>query len=199
MPEVAPVNTGAVRWPDPDSAHFAVREMQIKLHRWAGEDDFRRFGDLLNLVYDPAFLVHAWERVASNVGARTPGIDRATVALIETWVGVEAFLEHIRHALKSGAFEPVEVRQVMIPKASGKLRALGIPTVADRWSRPASKQYSNPSSKRTSCRVRTGSALTGVHMMRLPRFTICRPGPTSSTGSWRQTSRRASTRSITQP
>ncbi|WP_328876958.1 reverse transcriptase domain-containing protein [Streptomyces sp. NBC_00299] len=132
MPEEAPVNTGAVRWPGPDSAHFAVREMQIKLHRWAGEDDSRRFGDLFNLVYDPAFLVHAWERVATNTGARTPGIDRATVAMIETWIGVEAFLEHIRDVLKSGAFEPVEVRQVMIPKASGKLRALGIPTVADR-------------------------------------------------------------------
>ncbi len=132
MPEEAPVNTGAVRWPGPDSAHFAVREMQIKLHRWAGEDSSRRFGDLFNLVYDPAFLVHAWERVATNTGARTPGIDRATVALIETWIGVEAFLEHIRDALKSGGFEPVEVRQVMIPKASGKLRALGIPTVADR-------------------------------------------------------------------
>ncbi|MDJ0341028.1 reverse transcriptase domain-containing protein [Streptomyces sp. H10-C2] len=106
--------------------------MQIKLHRWAGEDSSRRFGDLFNLVYDPAFLVHAWERVATNTGARTPGTDGATVALIETWIGVEAFLEHIRDALKSGAFEPVEVRQVMIPKASGKLRALGIPTVADR-------------------------------------------------------------------
>jgi RNA-directed DNA polymerase len=41
-------------------------------------------------------------------------------------------LGRIRDALKSGAFAPVEVRQVMIPKASGKLRALGIPTVADR-------------------------------------------------------------------
>ncbi|MET8054667.1 hypothetical protein ABZU75_44555 [Streptosporangium sp. NPDC005286] len=106
--------------------------MQIKLHRWAGEDSSRRFGDLFNLVYDPAFLVHAWERVASNIGARTPGIDRATVAQIETWIGVEAFLGRIRDSLKSGEFEPVEARQMMIPKAGGKLRKLGIPTVADR-------------------------------------------------------------------
>ena len=131
MPDEAPVNTGAVRWPGPESAHCAVRGMQIKLHRWAGEDDSRRFGDLFNLVHDPAFRVHAWERVASNTGATTPGIDRATVAMIVTWIGVEAFSEHIRDALKTGAFEPVEVRQVMIPKANGKLRALGIPTVAD--------------------------------------------------------------------
>src|SRR3954469_18305389 len=78
------VNTGVMEWPDPDSAYFTVREMQIKLHRWAGEDASRRFGDLMNLVYDPAFLVHAWERVAGNKGARTAGIDRATVVWIET-------------------------------------------------------------------------------------------------------------------
>jgi RNA-directed DNA polymerase len=102
--------------------------MQIKLHRWAGEDSSRRFGDLFNLVCDPAFLVHAWERVSGNKGARTPGVDKATVAMIETWVGVEEFLGQIRDSLRSGEFGPVEVRQVMIPKASGKLRKLGIPT-----------------------------------------------------------------------
>ncbi len=132
MSEDALVNASAVQWPDEDSAHFAVRRMQIKLHQWAGEDSTRRFGDLFNLVYDPAFLMHAWERVSSNVGARTPGIDRATVAQIKTWIGVEVFLESIRDSLKSGVFRPVEVRQVMIPKAGGKLRKLGIPTVADR-------------------------------------------------------------------
>ena len=106
--------------------------MQIKLHRWASEDPARRFGDLFNLVYDPAFLVHAWERVSGNAGARTPGVDRATVAQIVSRVGVEVFLGHVRDLLKSGEFEPVEVRRVLIPKASGKLRKLGIPTVADR-------------------------------------------------------------------
>ena len=38
--------------------------------------------------------------------------------MIETWVGVEAFLDEIRESLKSGGFRPVEVRQVMIPKAN---------------------------------------------------------------------------------
>ena len=49
---------------------------------------------------------------------RTAGIDKATVAQIETWIGVEAFLGQIRDSLKSGEFRPVEVRQVMIPKAN---------------------------------------------------------------------------------
>jgi RNA-directed DNA polymerase len=132
MSEDAPVNTGAVQWPDPEWAHFTVRRMQTKLHRWAGEDPSRRFGDLFNLVYDPAFLVAAWERVSTNKGAKTPGVDKATAARIETWIGVEAFLDQIRDSLKSGEFRPVEVRQVKIPKSNGTLRRLGIPTIADR-------------------------------------------------------------------
>ncbi len=133
MSEDVPVNTGAVEWPSPDSAYFAVRRMQTKLHRWAGDDVSRRFGDLFNLVYDPAFLMHAWERVSTNKGSRTAGIDKTTTAMIETRVGVGVFLSQIRDSLKSGEFAPVEVRQVMIPKGdTGKFRKLGIPTVADR-------------------------------------------------------------------
>jgi RNA-directed DNA polymerase len=106
--------------------------MQAKLHRWATEDPGRRFGDLFNLVYDPAFLVTAWVRVSASKGAKTAGIDKATAAMIESRVGVAAFLGQIRDSLKTGEFRPVEVRRLMIPKANGKLRRLGIPTVADR-------------------------------------------------------------------
>jgi RNA-directed DNA polymerase len=78
MSEGALVNTSAVAWPDLWSAERSVRRMQTKLHRWAGEDLSRRFGDLFNLVYDPAFLMHAWERVSTNKGAKTAGIDKLT-------------------------------------------------------------------------------------------------------------------------
>jgi RNA-directed DNA polymerase len=133
MSEDAPVNAGAVSWPDPYSAALAVRSMQIKLHRWAGEDSSRRFGDLFNLVYDPAFLAHAWERVSANKGAKTAGVDKITAATVVKWIGAGAFLGQIRDSLKSGGYRPVEVRQVMIPKGTtGKYRKLGIPTIADR-------------------------------------------------------------------
>jgi RNA-directed DNA polymerase len=125
MFEDAPVNTGAVQWPDTDSAFWTVRRTQLKLHRWASEDHTRRFGDLFNLVYDPAFLMHAWERVSTNAGARTAGMDRVTVAQIVARGGVEVFLGQIRDLLKSGKYEPVQVRRVTIPKASGKLRSWG--------------------------------------------------------------------------
>jgi RNA-directed DNA polymerase len=92
MSQDAPVNTGAVDWPGLFPAEQTVARMQAKLHLWAARDPGRRFGDLFNLVYDPAFLRVAWERVATNKGAGTPGIDKATAGQIETWGGVEAFL-----------------------------------------------------------------------------------------------------------
>jgi RNA-directed DNA polymerase len=134
MSEDAPVNTGAVAWPDDFTASVMVRRMQAKLHRWAGEDPSRCFGDLFNLVYDPAFLVCALQRVAANAGAKTAGIDGVTVAQIKAREGGELeSLAQLRDSLKSGEYRPAEVRQVMIPKGkSGKFRKLGIPTVTDR-------------------------------------------------------------------
>src|SRR5215212_3727221 len=144
MVEDASVNTGAAEWPSDAGAFLAVRRMQTKLHHWATKDSGRRFDDLFNLVCDPAFLVVAWERVAANAGSRTPGIDRATVAWIESRIGVEVFLREIRARVKARVFQPVAVRQVMIPKAGGKLRRLGIPTVTDRVVQAALKLVLEP-------------------------------------------------------
>src|SRR5580692_9013323 len=145
MPEDAPGNPGAGRDTARQAAHYRkVREMQARLHRWAGEDPSRRFGDLFNLVHDLEFLAEGWLRVKGNAGSRTPGIDKATVAEIENRIGVGVFLGQIRDLLKSGEYRPVPVRQVMIPKASGKLRKLGIPTVQDRVVQAALKLVLEP-------------------------------------------------------
>ena len=74
------------------------------------------------------------------------GIDLGAMATI--WRGgciIRArFLDRIRDLLKSGEFRPVPVRQVMIPKKSGKLRKLGIATVADRVVQAALKLVLEP-------------------------------------------------------
>lgn len=144
MPEDAPGNPGALHedagealsWEQEEAAPVPpgrVRGMQVKLHRWAGEDSSRRFGDLFNLVHDPYFLAQAWSRVRENKGSGTPGIDGVTAAHVEAGDGgVSGFLTAIRDQLRAGTYRPSEVRQVMIPKKSGKLRKLGIPTLADR-------------------------------------------------------------------
>lgn len=63
------MNTGEpsrVVFPEREEAEWRVLRMQKKLHRWATENPDRRFDDLANLVYDPAFLVVAWHRVRGN-------------------------------------------------------------------------------------------------------------------------------------
>lgn len=123
------MNAGAP-WPDLAEAEPRVRGMQTKLHQWATADPDRRFDDLANLVYDPAFLVVAWARVRGNKGARTAGVDG--VAPRSIVFGAQALLDRLRDDLKTGRFVPQRVREKAIPKASGKVRKLGIPTTADR-------------------------------------------------------------------
>jgi RNA-directed DNA polymerase len=123
------VNTGAP-WPDLDEAERRVLAMQTKLHQWAVADPGRRFDDLANLVYDPAFLVVAWARVRGNKGARTAGVDG--IAPRSVVFGAAGPLGSLRDDLKAGRFVPRRVREKTIPKPGGKVRALGIPTTADR-------------------------------------------------------------------
>jgi RNA-directed DNA polymerase len=106
--------------------------MQAKLHRWAAADPGRRFDDLFNFVHDPATLKVAFDRVAGNHGANTPGVDGLTVADVEEAVGVPGFLDGLRAELKAGTFTPLPVRERKIPKpgGAGKVRKLGIPTEA---------------------------------------------------------------------
>lgn len=125
------MNTDELEWAV-TKAERRVLEIQTKLHCWANDDQHRRFDDLFNLVADPAFLLVAWYRVRGNKGARTAGVDGKTVRSIEAGQGVEGFLDKLRSQLRELTFRPVPVRERMIPKAGGKLRRLGIPTVADR-------------------------------------------------------------------
>jgi len=122
------VNTGAL-WPGLDEAESRVLAMQTKLHRWAVSDPDRRFDDLHNLVYDPAFLVVAWARVRVNKGARTAGVDGVIPSRI---ADPAQWLAGLQTDLKARRFGPDRVRERMIPKRGGKLRRLGIPTAADR-------------------------------------------------------------------
>jgi RNA-directed DNA polymerase len=145
MPKGAPVNTGA-SLELPVGPRQRVSEMQAKLHRWAVADPGRRFDDLFNFVCDPATLFVAFDRVAGNTGSRTPGVDGLTVADVEERVGMPGFLDDLRAQLKAGAFRPQPVRERKIPKpgGSGKLRKLGIPTVADRVVQAALKLVLEP-------------------------------------------------------
>jgi len=175
-----------------------VSEMQAKLHRWAAADPDRRFDDLFNLVHDPATLVVAWDRVAANRGAKTPGSDGWTVTRIEREIGAQRFLEDLRDSLKSGEFRPQPVRERKIPKpgGSGKVRRLGIPTVADRVVQAALKLVLELIFEADFEPVSTFRP-SGLHTTQSPRSTCSAPVDTA--GCWTQISRRALTTSTTWP
>src|SRR5882757_9248982 len=145
MPKDAPPNGGACG-SDPNGTRSRVSEMQAKLHRWAAADPGRRFDDLFNFVHDPATLMVAFDRVAGNTGARTAGVDGLTVFDVEKRIGVPGFLDDLRTSLKDGTFRPLPVWERKIPKpgGSGKVRSLGIPTVADRVVQAALKLVLEP-------------------------------------------------------
>ncbi len=72
-----------------------------------------------------------WHGIESqgNRGARTAGVDGVVPRSI---VSADKMLTELRAELKAGSFEPLPVRERMIPKPSGKLRRLGIPAYRDR-------------------------------------------------------------------
>ena len=79
---------------------------------------------------DPAFLLVAWDRVRSNKGARTAGVDGETARYVEAERGLDGFLADLRARLKARTFQPLPSRRRAIPKAGGKRRYLGIAMVA---------------------------------------------------------------------
>ena len=106
-----------------------VRQLQRKLWVCAKQSKTRRFHALYDRIYRSDVLWEAWRRVRSKGGAA--GVDQATLRSIEEQ-GVAQFLEGIEADLRAGEYRPSAVRRQYIPKADGKQRPLGIPTVRDR-------------------------------------------------------------------
>ena len=94
-------------------------------------------------IYRPEVLAAAWGRVVDNNGA--PGVDGVSIQnVIDSPEGEAGFLKEIHETLKAKRYQPQAVRRVMIPKANGGERPLGIPTIRDRVIQTAAKLILEP-------------------------------------------------------
>ncbi|MBA3392698.1 MAG: hypothetical protein H0T89_08645 [Deltaproteobacteria bacterium] len=118
-----------------------VRSLQGQLRDVAKQQPGRKFHALYDRIHRSDVLQEAWNQVRRNQGAA--GVDTQTIAAIEQQ-GVESFLEAIRAELRENEYRPQAVLRRYIPKADGKQRPLGIPSVRDRVVQTAAKLVLEP-------------------------------------------------------
>src|SRR5262249_38242349 len=106
-----------------------VRQLQRRLWVAAKRSPERHFHALLDRIYRRDVLGAAWRRVKANRGAA--GVDRETLVRVEQY-GVERMVDELHVVLRDGTYRPQPVLRRYIPKADGRQRPLGIPTVRDR-------------------------------------------------------------------
>jgi RNA-directed DNA polymerase len=118
-----------------------IRTFQIKLYCKAKAEPDYRFYLLYDKICREDILEHAYALARSNGGA--PGVDGMTFAKIEA-LGRAEWLADLRKDLVEKTYRPAPVRRVMIPKAGGGERPLGIPTLRDRVAQTAAKLVLEP-------------------------------------------------------
>jgi RNA-directed DNA polymerase len=116
------------QWNQRDWSHCErqLRRLQARIVKATQEGRWGKVKALQRLLthshYGRALAV---KRVTENKGKRTPGVDG------EIWQTPGA-KEKAMESLRQRGYQPKPLRRVHIPKANGKLRPLGIPTMKDR-------------------------------------------------------------------
>lgn len=131
-----------------------IRTLQRKLYRKAKQEPACRFYAFYDKVYRADILSHAYALVRANRGSA--GVDGVTFEAIEEPEGVTAFIAELEEALRNKTYQPDPVKRVMIPKADGSQRPLGIPTIRDRVAQMATKLVIEPIFEADFCKTSYG-------------------------------------------
>jgi len=131
-----------------------IRTLQRKLYHKAKQEPACRFHALYDKVYRADILEFAYRLVRANKGS--PGIDGVTFEAIELEEGASAFTAELAEALRTKTYKPDPVKRVMIPKADGSMRPLGIPTIRDRVAQMAVKLVIEPIFEADFCETSYG-------------------------------------------
>jgi RNA-directed DNA polymerase len=123
------------------TAPLKVQALQRKLSEKAKQEPDYRFYALYDKIWREDVLTHAYELAKANQGA--PGVDGQSFARIEM-AGREAWLASLAQEVRTGTYQPQPVRRVLIPKAGGGERPLGIPTIRDRVVQTTAKLILEP-------------------------------------------------------
>ena len=115
--------------------------LQEKLYQKAKQEREYKFYVLYDKMFIPYMLREAWKSVKSNDGS--PGVDGMTIEKVEQY-GVDIYLKELGEELRKQTYKPQAVKRVMIPKANGGERPLGIPTVKDRIAQTVCKMILEP-------------------------------------------------------
>lgn len=119
-----------------------IRTLQRTLDAKAKHEPAYRCYARYDTISREDVLTHAWRLVKANRGS--PGVEGISVEVIEHGIGVDTFLRDLARDLPDKTSRAQPVRRVMIPKADGRLRPLGIPTVRDRVAQMAVTRIIEP-------------------------------------------------------